>query len=75
MKLFEDWTRDECRAAIKKIEVNLARGISSVSQPTQGGITYRTVEEALSVLSHLRARIDRIDGALNRTGFAGDPNS
>lgn len=62
MRLFRRWTKEQCLAEIQAIEANLAAGINAISNPTQGSITYRSAEEALSILSHLEARVDEIDG-------------
>lgn len=62
MELYDDWTREECLSAIREIQVNLKRGISSVSQPTQGGITYRSLDEAEYIIKLLKAQVNRLDG-------------
>lgn len=62
MRLFRRWTKEQCLAEIQAIEANLASGIVSISNPTQGGITYRTATEALQIIGHLEARLDELDG-------------
>lgn len=62
MKLFRRKSREWCVEAVDQIEDHLAAGVTSISHPVQGAITYKSAEEAHSILRHLEARIDEHDG-------------
>lgn len=54
----------------------MASPITSISHPTTGGQTFRTLTEAALVLAQIEARIDEIDGVkpqklTRRGGFYG----
>lgn len=74
--LFDDMTVEECRAEIRAIRANLLSNITSISQPTQGGITYRSEEQALMIIGLLKGQIAKLQGVkrknpIKRGGFWG----
>lgn len=66
MARYELWQTDELRAAIIGIERNLAGGIMSISNPTQGGITYNTRVEAEAILGDLYRAYYRATGQTDK---------
>lgn len=75
--LFDDMTVEECRAEIRAIRANLLSNITSISNPTQGGIVYRSEAQALMIIGLLQGRIAKITGVkrqnpIKRGGFWGE---
>ncbi|CAN7331256.1 hypothetical protein [Neorhizobium tomejilense] len=76
MDLFDDLSEAECRAEISAIRANLLSNITSISNPTQGGITYRDADQALMIIRLLKAQIAKLKGEkpknpIKRGGFYG----
>jgi len=61
MKLFSTWSRTQVVTAITSIEENLAAGIQSVSNPSQGSVSYSSPDNAFTILRSLYRRLDEID--------------
>lgn len=75
--LFDDMSEAECRAEIRTIRSNLLSNITSISNPTQGGIVYRSEAQALMIIGLLQGRIAKITGVrrknpIKRGGFWGE---
>ncbi|KQZ50335.1 hypothetical protein ASD54_08755 [Rhizobium sp. Root149] len=62
MKLFRRRSREWLVQEVEDIEEIMASPIVSISHPTSGGQTFRTLTEAALVLAQIEARIDEIDG-------------
>lgn len=60
--MFSLWPLEKVQAAIIDIEENLAAGLSSVSNPAQGGVSYTSADNAKDVLKLLYRRYYEITG-------------
>lgn len=69
--MFSLWPLPKVEAAIISIEEGLARNVMSVSNPAQGGVAYRSKEEAESILASLYNRYYHLTGT--QTAMIGKP--
>ena len=61
--IFLMWPLDEVQTAIVFLEKNLARGVTSGSNPAQGGVAYQSVDEAKTILADLYNRYLQLTGS------------
>lgn len=66
MARYELWSSDELREAILDIERNLAGGIDTVSNPTQGAIAYSSRADAEAILDDLYVAYYRATSQLDK---------
>jgi len=62
MRLFRRKSREWLIQEADDIEEIMASPIVSISHPTSGGQTFRSLDEAAFILDQIESRIDEIDG-------------
>ncbi|MGO7115584.1 hypothetical protein ACCS79_03630 [Rhizobium johnstonii] len=60
--LFSLWPLEKVEPAIVSLETSLTKGISQITNPTQGGISYRSADEARALLKALYRRYHELTG-------------
>lgn len=69
--IFSLWSLEEVRTAIVFLEKNLTRGVTSVSNPDQGGVAYQSIDDGKTILAALYNRYLQLTG--NKKSRLGKP--
>lgn len=62
--MYSLWPLDKVQTAIILLEESISRGVTSVSNPAQGGVAYQSVDEAKKILADLYNRYLQLTGKL-----------
>lgn len=66
--MYSLWPLDKVQTAIISLEESLTRGVTSVSNPAQGGVAYQSVDDAKKILADLYNRYLQLTGKKARLG-------